>query len=58
MIKNLLSKYPEITYLGSSLFQIKRKTIDLKKTGHEIQEALETIEKQSKKNKCEFHLKK
>jgi len=57
-IKEILIKYPDITYLGNSQFQIKLKSTDLKKASHEIQEALENIEKQAKKNKCEFKVKK
>lgn len=57
-IKQILSKYPEITYLGNSLFQIKLKSLDLKKAGRELEEAMEDIEKKAKKSKCQFHLKK
>lgn len=55
-IKSLLKDYEGILYLGSSKFVIKRKSPDLKKTDNEIREILETIEKASKKHKCEFEV--
>ncbi|MFA5020325.1 MAG: hypothetical protein WC533_04460 [Candidatus Pacearchaeota archaeon] len=57
-IKRILSIYPEITYLGSSKFQIKVKSNELKKAGSEISNILEEIEKKAKKEKCEFSVKK
>tara|TARA_Y100000034_G_C6760269_1_gene338561 strand:- start:10 stop:708 length:699 start_codon:yes stop_codon:yes gene_type:complete len=55
-IKSLLQNHEGITYLGNSKFLIKRKSTDLKKTDNEIKETFETIEKESRKNKCEFEV--
>jgi translation initiation factor 2 alpha subunit (eIF-2alpha) len=55
-IKSLLQDHEGITYLGNSKFLIKRKSTDLKKTDNEIKETFETIEKESRKNKCEFEV--
>jgi len=57
-IKEIISPYENITYLGSSKFQIKIKSIDLKKAGSELNKIIETIEKQAKKAKCNFEKKK
>ncbi len=57
-IKKLLLPYENITYLGSSKFLIKAKSIDLKQADSHLNKILETIEKESKKEKCDFALKK
>jgi len=53
-IKKILLPYANIIYLGSSKFQIKNKSINLKQADSEISHIMETIEKQAKKEKCEF----
>jgi len=55
-IKKILTSYADITYLGSSKFQIKKKSTNLKQADSEITQTLETIEKQAKKEKCEFRV--
>ncbi|HRZ85900.1 MAG TPA: hypothetical protein P5277_03905 [Candidatus Paceibacterota bacterium] len=55
-IKKILSSYNNIYYLGSSKFIIKTKSIDLKHADSELNQIIESIEKQSKKEKCEFAL--
>ena len=57
-IKKILSPYNNIVYLGSSKFVIKIKTFNLKQASSEINQILENIEKQAKKQKCEFDVKK
>jgi translation initiation factor 2 alpha subunit (eIF-2alpha) len=57
-IKKILSGYKGITYLGGSKFQIKIKSLNLKQAGNEINKIIEEIEKNAKKEKCEFELKK
>lgn len=57
-IKKMLSPYENIVYLGSSKFQVKNKSSNLKQADSQINQILETIEKQSKKEKCEFSAKK
>jgi translation initiation factor 2 alpha subunit (eIF-2alpha) len=59
-IKKILTSYDDkdINYLGSSSFMIKLKTHDLKHTGSELNQIMESIEKDAKKNKCEFSVKK
>jgi len=57
-IKKILSPYENITYLGNSNFQIKIKSLDLKQAGTELNKLLEAIEKQARKEKCEFEVKK
>ncbi|MBI2628865.1 hypothetical protein HYW74_02185 [Candidatus Pacearchaeota archaeon] len=57
-IKKMLSPHDSITYLGSSKFMIKAKSIDLKQADSKLNKILETIEKESKKEKCEFAMKK
>ena len=56
LIKKILKSYENIFYLGSSRFVIKRTSKDLKKLDSEITEIFNTIEKSSKKNKCEFQV--
>lgn len=56
-IKKMLSPYENIVYLGSSKFQVKNKSSNLKQADSQINQILETIEKQSKKEKCEFRAK-
>ncbi|MEM3112929.1 MAG: hypothetical protein QXI33_00700 [Candidatus Pacearchaeota archaeon] len=58
VIKNILAVYDNITYLGSSKYVIKISSNDLKKADSQINSILETIEKNAKKEKCEFSLKK
>jgi translation initiation factor 2 alpha subunit (eIF-2alpha) len=58
IIKDILKNNENITYLGSSKFQIKIISSDLKKASQEISNLLEEIEKQAKKNKCEFEVRK
>ena len=53
-IKKILMPYADITYLGSSKFQLKKKSVNLKHADSEISHILETIEGQAKKEKCEF----
>ena len=57
-IKGMLSPYQKITYLGSSKFMIKAKSIDLKQADSHLNKILEEIEKNSKREKCEFALRK
>jgi len=57
-IKEILKNQDNITYLGSSKFQIKKTATDLKKAGTEMTNILIEIEKQAKKNKCKFETKK
>ncbi|MAG07816.1 hypothetical protein CMI46_03305 [Candidatus Pacearchaeota archaeon] len=57
IIKDLLGKHKGINYLGNSKYVIKTKSKDLKKASHNLQEILESIEKQAKKEKCLFELK-
>lgn len=57
-IKEILSAYDNINYLGSSRYIIKIISNDLKKAGSQMHQILENIEKQAKKEKCEFILKK
>lgn len=57
-IKKILANCDNINYLGGSNFQIKIKSTDLKKADHTINEILQAIEKQAKKEKCEFSSKK
>lgn len=57
-IKLILSQYKNISYLGSSKFMIRIKSHDLKHAGSQMSKILENIEKQAKKNKCEFGIKK
>jgi len=56
VIKKLLTGIEGITYLGNSKFTIKRQAIDLKKLDSELNLILETIEKASRKDKCEFSI--
>ena len=56
-IKKMLYPYENIVYLGSSKFQVKNKSSNLKQADSQINQILETIEKQSKKEKCEFRAK-
>lgn len=56
-IKKLLSSHSNIYYLGGSKFVIKIKSRDLKQADSEITKVLEEIEKNSKKEKCEFSIK-
>lgn len=56
-IKKILSSYDNITYLGSSNFMIRIKSHDLKQAGSKLTHILEEIEKQAKKQKCEFNVK-
>ena len=53
-LKKILSQYKNVAYLGSSKFQIKIKSVNLKQADNEIAKTLEAIEKQAKKEKCEF----
>lgn len=55
-IKKILSTYKEIYYLGGSRFVIKIKSLDLKQANSEINQVLEFVEKNAKKEKCEFSL--
>ena len=48
-IKKMLSPYENIVYLGSSKFQVKNKSSNLKQADSQINQILETIEKHSKK---------
>lgn len=57
-IKKILSPYDNITYLGSSRFQIKILSDNPKKTGNQLNEMFEEIEKEAKKQKCFFEIKK
>jgi translation initiation factor 2 alpha subunit (eIF-2alpha) len=57
-IKKILSKYNNINYLGSSKYVIKIKSTNLKQADSHISEMIEDIEKQAKKEKCEFAIKK
>ncbi len=57
-LKEILSPYENIKYLGNSKFSIKIKSRDLKKASHEMNKILEKIEKQAKKGKCDFEVKK
>lgn len=57
-IKKILSPYEGINYLGSSNFMIKLKSNDPKHTTSQINQMIEQIEKQAKKEKCEFSVKK
>src|SRR3989344_364561 len=52
IINKILSTYENITYLGSSKFTIKTKSRDLKQADSKLNKILETIEKESKKEKC------
>jgi len=56
IIKKLLKNIEGIVYLGNSKFTIKRQAIDLKKLDSELNVILETIEKASRKDKCEFSI--
>ncbi len=47
----------EIKYLGSSKFNISLKSQDLKQADKKINQILDNIKKQAKKNECEFSLK-
>ncbi len=53
-IKYILKNYGEILYLGGSKFVIKKKSHDLKKTDNELKIIIEAIEKEAKKQKCDF----
>jgi translation initiation factor 2 alpha subunit (eIF-2alpha) len=57
-LKLILSSYDNIFYLGSSKFMIRIKSHNLKQAGSQMTQILEDIEKQAKKNKCEFNVKK
>ena len=57
-IKRLLSEHENIYYLGGSKFIIKIKSKDPKHTDTEINKIIENIEKNSKKEKCDFLIKK
>lgn len=57
-IKKLLSIDKDISYLGSSNFLVKKTSKDIKKASQEMQIILDTLEKQAKKEKCIFELKK
>jgi translation initiation factor 2 alpha subunit (eIF-2alpha) len=57
-IKSLLGSHSNIYYLGSSKFMIKEISSNLKQADTKINQVLETIEKNAKKQKCEFALKK
>ncbi|MFA5992425.1 MAG: hypothetical protein WC796_01820 [Candidatus Pacearchaeota archaeon] len=57
-IKRILSSYEGINYLGSSAFMIKIKSNNPKQTTSLINQMIEQIEKQAKKEKCEFSTKK
>jgi translation initiation factor 2 alpha subunit (eIF-2alpha) len=56
IIKEILGQYKNIYYLGSSRFQIKETTKDLKLTGKKINNEISEIEKNAKKKKCSFEL--
>ncbi len=58
VLKEILSIYDNIIYLGSSKYVIKITSNDLKKAGSQMNSILETIEKQAKKEKCDFLIKK
>ena len=58
ILKSILSVNNNIIYLGSSRYVIKITSNDLKKAGSQMNSILETIEKQAKKEKCEFAIKK
>lgn len=59
-IKKVLAPYEDknISYLGNSSFMIKLKTHDLKHAGSELGQIMESTEKDAKKHKCEFNVKK
>ena len=58
IIKSILSPYKNIFYLGNSKFVVKITSTNLKQAGAEMNNILETIEKEAKKNKCGFEAKK
>ena len=57
-IKKILSPYETVTYLGGSKFSISITSRDLKKANSELNEIIEQIEKNAKKEKCEFEMRK
>lgn len=57
-IKTILFSYENIVYLGSSKFMIRIKSHDLKRAGSQMSKILEDIEKNAKKQKCEFAMRK
>ena len=57
-IKKLLAPYENIAYLGSSKFMIKTKSRDLKQADSKLNKILEEVERNSKKEKCEFAVRK
>ncbi|MEM3405521.1 MAG: S1 RNA-binding domain-containing protein [Candidatus Pacearchaeota archaeon] len=59
VIKKILFPYKDyIIYLGSSKFRIAKKSSNYKQTEKEIDSMLESIEKEAKKEKCEFLIEK
>ncbi|MEM4625614.1 MAG: hypothetical protein QXJ28_02515 [Candidatus Pacearchaeota archaeon] len=58
IIKSILSPYENIYYLGGSRFMIREKSPDLKQASSKINHIIENIEREAKKNKCHFELKK
>ena len=57
-IKKILKNHENVTYLGGSNFSIKIIAPNLKQAGSEMNEALQEIEKQAKKQKVNFEAKK
>ena len=58
IIKSILSQFEDVYYLGGSKFMVKRKSENLKKSTSEINNMIEVIEKQAKKEKCFFEVRK
>ena len=56
LIKKILMSHDDISYLGSSRFVIKKSSKNLKKLDAEITEIFNNIEKNSRKNNCEFQI--